>query len=138
MADSEGPLPEFPPRPDTPNIILSQISNSESSMANLAEYDPGRLIGIAEEHNRQLGDYFKRRNELNRECERNRHKEEKGRQNIVFASLGAVIVIVVSAFVYSGFTKDNNLSEKVLDSLLGVLGGSGAAALVMKRKSDKE
>jgi hypothetical protein len=136
--DEEGAFPEFPPRPDTPNIILSQISSSESSMADLAKYDPGRLIGIAEEHNRQLGDYFKRRNDFDHKREENRHKEEKGRQSIVFASLGVVVAIVVSAFLYSGLTKDNKLSEKVLDSLLGVLGGSGAAALVIKRKSTED
>lgn len=116
--------PAPPPAPDCPGIISSNLSESESSFNGLSKQEQSRLIILSERYV-----------VVESARENNRHREEKGRQNLALASLIAFVVIVLSAFAYSGMTKDQILSEKVINTMLGVFGGGGAAVAFVRKQS---
>ena len=49
----------------------------------------------------------------------------------------AIVSIITTAFIYSGLTKDTALSDKVINTLFGALGGLGAGAVVFQKDKDK-
>jgi hypothetical protein len=49
----------------------------------------------------------------------------------------AIVSIITTAFIYSGLTKDTALSDKVINTLFGALGGLGAGAVVFQKEKDK-
>lgn len=112
-----------PPFIESPGMTLSDESNGKPSFEELPEKEQDRRLILAERYTNI---------EIDRE--NNRHREEAGRQYLGFASLVSVVVIVLSAFTYAGMTRDNSLSEKVIDTMIGVLGGGGAAVAFVKKQ----
>ena len=45
----------------------------------------------------------------------------------------AIVSIITTASIYSGLTKDTALSDKVINTLFGALGGLGAGAVVFQK-----
>ena len=125
MSGNNGDVPpSFSALPKYPGIIASNLSCFRSSFEGLSEQEQSQLLVILD---RYVG--------YESNCESNRHKEEKGRQNLALASLLLVLAIVVSAFIYSAVTEDSTLAEKVIDTMIGILGGGGAAVAFVKKQA---
>ena len=46
--------------------------------------------------------------------------------------IGSFVTIVISGFVYAGFTKDSALTDKIITALFGVGAGAGGVTLLKK------
>ncbi|NEQ53606.1 MAG: hypothetical protein F6K11_26310 [Leptolyngbya sp. SIO3F4] len=134
----EGRLPE-PPEPDNiPGAALSRLSPSQYQDL-LRQVGPDKLLEIAENYSIRIDERETERLKLESKKEDHRHEEEMGRQRLAITGLIIAVIIVISSFFYSGITEDKSISEKVLNILLGVLGGGGAVTVLTKNgKTGKE
>lgn len=125
----------LPPLPESlENAFLVPVDNSSDTLRALADKEPDQVLDIARKQIDCRLRYIEHTHSEEEEREKHRHSEEKGRQSIIFASLAAVTVVFLSSFVYSGVTGKEGLSEKVIDTMLGVLGGGGAVAVAVASK----
>ncbi|MEM6349670.1 MAG: hypothetical protein AAF766_02795 [Cyanobacteria bacterium P01_D01_bin.14] len=134
---SQSPIP----KPKADSISVTDISDKGVS-ALVESMSPDVLLDFVTEHSERLGrlevakvelELLRERNRLAEIRESARLREAAHRQRITVATLFASLLIVVSSFVYSGLENDRSLSEKVINVLLGVLGGSGATAAIISR-----
>jgi hypothetical protein len=124
-----GALPPTPP--DLPGIVLSDLSNLRSPFDGMGGEEQDRLVNLME---RYIA--LEETKENNKLSEANNQRDiEKGRQGLALAALASVVIIVLSCLGYAGMTKDNTLPEKVIATMIGVLGGGGAAVAFVKKSS---
>jgi hypothetical protein len=67
----------------------------------------------------------------------NRHKREFAKEATKRLGMGLIFATIVAVMVYSGLTKDKDLSEKVIDVAIGALGGLGAGAVLLRDKKEE-
>lgn len=123
---------------DNPSQALNSIQNIQNK---LVDNDPEQFLAFLEKYNNDQAEITKIREE-------NRHKEivareankkdlQTGIENTKRITIASVVAIVISGFVYAGFTKDSALTDKIITALLGVGTGAGGASLFIKKENKK-
>jgi hypothetical protein len=83
-----------------------------------------------------LEGYDKRQFEYLTLQERNEHKERSDREQTKRWGMGFILAALCSVLLYSGWTGDKDLSEKVINVVVGAVGGLGAGAALFHKKED--
>ena len=123
---------------DNPSQALNSIQNIQDKLVDNA---PEQFLAFLEKYNNDQAEITKIREE-------NRHKEIVAREanrkdlqrqveNTKRITIASVVAIVISGFIYAGFTKDSALTDKIITALLGVGTRAGGASLLIKKENKK-
>lgn len=102
---------------------------SPEIVQTLIEKAPQEALQLAKEYIQQQTDRAKSEIE-------NHHQLKIAGERTKRLGMGLIFATIVAVMVYSGFTKDKDLSEKIIDVAIGALGGLGAGVVLLKKKED--
>jgi len=119
----------FPFDQDEKNSRSALMMINPSAVETLAHNAPEKLIDFANLSDDRQYNYYSKLAEY-------RHTDNRNRENTIRLALGSVFGIVLMAFVYAGFTKDNTLPTQLINTLVGGAGGLGVSSFLQKKKED--
>jgi hypothetical protein len=123
MAENDFPSKDLVPYstpipPISPEIVQTIIEKA-----------PQEALQLAKEYIQQQTDRTKSEIE-------NHHQLKIAGERTKRLGMGLIFATIVAVMVYSGFTKDKDLSEKIINVAIGALGGLGAGVVLLKKKED--
>lgn len=98
-----------------------------STLETLAQNSPQELIELADQAEERIYNFSRAKEE--HDYNLNQSKETTNRLIII-----AGVLLVIAGFIYSGFTEDKELPEKLVNIALGALGGIGGYKLFAKKE----
>ncbi|NBD15377.1 MAG: hypothetical protein GVY04_04310 [Cyanobacteria bacterium] len=98
-----------------------------STLETLAQNSPQELIELADQAEERIYNFSRAKEE--HDYNLNQSKETTNRLIII-----AGVLLVIAGFIYSGFTGDRELPEKLVNIALGALGGIGGYKLFAKKE----
>jgi hypothetical protein len=123
MAENDFPSKDLAPYSTPIPPISVEIVNT------LIEKAPQEALQLAKEYIQQQTDLAKSEIE-------NHQKLKIAGERTKRLGMGLIFATIVAVMVYSGFTKDKDLSEKIIDVAIGALGGLGAGVVLLKKKEE--
>lgn len=124
--------------PVSPSSEVFEVDNNIQQIAkNLADKEPEKLISIVDKYIDKQAEIAKIKEEnRHREvitCEDNKHKSQMNIENTKRITIASLVAIVISCFIYAGFTKDSALPDKIMTLLVGAVAGAGGVSLLTKK-----
>ncbi len=110
---------------NTSEDISQDIINIPYIMESLVESEPEKMASLLLQESQNRAEIAKNREE-------NKYQLQIHAENTKRMMIGSVVVIVISGFVYAGFTEDSALTDKIITALLGVGTGAGGVTLLKK------
>jgi len=108
--------------------VAAQII-SPMAFEALAKESPDQLLKFVESYDeRQLRFYSLK--------EENKHRQQIEQEKTKRFGMGLIFATIASVMIYSGLTGDKTLSEKIINVAIGALGGLGAGAVFLQKKSE--